>query len=174
RQHLLRRRQGQVLPHDAVGGPLSISGSLERRPGSNSRSTAEKELTMKYLCLAYGEEEKFNAMTQSELDDLIQKTTAYEAELKRTGRLISGMSLGWAATTLRRRNGKLSVTDGPFTETKEVVGGLVLIEARNLDEAIEVASLHPAARMGEELGWGLEIRPIEENPPCKPQPADRG
>jgi hypothetical protein len=62
------------------------------------------------------------------------------------------------------------VTDGPYAATKEVVGGLVLIEARDLNEAIQVASLHPAARMGEELGWGIELRPIEEFPACKPQP----
>lgn len=126
---------------------------------------------MKYLCLAYGDEQKFNAMSKSELDALIDKCSAYDKELQEGGHLVSGMSLGWAATTLRLRSGKLSITDGPFTATKEVVGGLVIIEARDLNEAIQVASLHPAARMGEELGWGIEIRPVEENPPCKPQPA---
>ena len=54
------------------------------------------------------------------------------------------------------------------------MGGLVIIEARDLNEAIQVASLHPAARMGEELGWGVEVRPIEEMPPCKPNPDERG
>ena len=122
---------------------------------------------MKYLCLAYGDEEKSKAMTPSQWDDLIQKCRLYDDELQKSGHLISGMSLGWGATTLRLRNGKLSVTDGPFAATKEVVGGLVLIEARDLNEAIQVASLHPAARMGEELGWGIEVRQIEENPPCK-------
>ncbi len=122
---------------------------------------------MKYLCLAYGDEEKSNAMTQSEMDALIRNCKAYDEELQKSGHLISGMSLGWGATTLRLRNGKLSITDGPFAATKEVVGGLVLIEAKDLNEAIQVASLHPAARMGEELGWGIEVRPIEEHPPCK-------
>ena len=122
---------------------------------------------MKYLCLAYGDEEKSNAMTQSEMEALIRDCKTYDEELQKSGHLISGMSLGWGATTLRLRNGKLSVTDGPFAATKEVVGGLVLIEAKDLNEAIQVASLHPAARMGEELGWGVEVRPIEEHPPCK-------
>jgi hypothetical protein len=129
---------------------------------------------MKYLCLAYGEEEKFNAMSKSQLDDLIAKCAAYDEELQKGGHVISSMSLGWGATTLRPRNGKLSITDGPFAATKEVVGGLILIEARDLNEAIQVASLHPAARMGEELGWGVEVRPVEEAPPCKAEPSDRG
>src|SRR3954452_12856416 len=129
---------------------------------------------MKYLLLAYGEEKKMEALTQEEMNALVRDCQTYDQELQKGGHVISGMSLGWAATTLRLRNGKLSITDGPFAATKEVVGGLVLIEARDLNEAIQVASLHPAARMGEELGWGVEVRPIEENPPCKPQPADRG
>lgn len=128
---------------------------------------------MKYLCLAYGDEEKFNAMTKGELDDLIRRCGIYDQELQKSGHLISGTSLGWGATTLRLRNGKLSITDGPFAATKEVVGGLVMIEARDLNEAIQVASLHPAARMGEELGWGIEVRQVEENPPCKPGREER-
>jgi hypothetical protein len=129
---------------------------------------------MKYLCLAFGNEEKFNALSKSELDALIADCQTYDAELQKTGHLVSGMSLAWESTTLRLRNGKLSITDGPFAATKEVVGGLVIIEARDLNEAIQVASLHPAARMGEELGWGVEVRPIEEMPPCKMSPEERG
>jgi len=129
---------------------------------------------MKYLCLAYGDEQKFNAMSKSQLDDLVRDCALYDEEMRKGGHVISGMSLGWSATTLRLRSGKLSITDGPFAATREVVGGIVLIEARDLNEAIQVASLHPAARMGEELGWGVEVRPIEEAPPCKEAPADRG
>jgi hypothetical protein len=129
---------------------------------------------MKYLCLAFGNEEKFNALSKSELDALIADCQGYDAELQKSGHLVSGMSLSWASTTLRLRSGKLSITDGPFAATKEVVGGLVIIEARDLNEAIQVASLHPAARMGEELGWGVEVRPIEEMPVCKMSPEERG
>src|SRR5688572_28423548 len=117
---------------------------------------------MKYLCLAYGDQEKTEAMSKSDLDALLGEINAYDEELKKTGKLVSGTSLGWAATTLQMRNGKLSITDGPFAVTKEVVGGLVVIEARDLNEAIQVASLHPAARTGENLGWAVEVRPIEE------------
>ncbi len=126
---------------------------------------------MKYLCLAYGEESKMKAMSESEMADLIREIGAYDEELRKTGHLVSGTSLGWEATTLKMRNGKLSITDGPFAATKEVVGGLVVIEAKDLNEAIQIASLHPAARTGENLGWAVEVRPIEENPPCRPASA---
>ena len=65
---------------------------------------------------------------------------------------------------MRLKDGKLTVTDGPFAETKEVVGGVVIIEAPDFDAAVKLASLHPAARMGEELGWGIELRPMDHCP----------
>jgi hypothetical protein len=61
---------------------------------------------------------------------------------------------------IRPRNGKPMVTDGPFMETKEHVGGFFIIDAENLDEAVRIASLHPAAHLGEHAGWGIEVRPI--------------
>jgi hypothetical protein len=63
-------------------------------------------------------------------------------------------------TTVRARDGKPVVTDGPFVETRDVVASFLLIEARDLNDAIRIASLHPAANLGEELGWGIEIRPL--------------
>lgn len=89
------------------------------------------------------------------------KCTAYDAELEKTGRVVASGSLGWGAKRLRLAGGKLRVTDGPFLETKELVGGFIIIEAEHFDEAVKIASLHPAARMGEELGWGIELRPME-------------
>ena len=65
------------------------------------------------------------------------------------------------SVSLRPRNGKVTVTDGPYAETKEQLGSYFLIEARDLNEAIQVASKHPAARLNEHLGWGVEVRPIE-------------
>src|SRR5215210_585398 len=106
-------------------------GLPERLPGVYSRSTTERKPTMKYLCLAYGEEEKMNALSKSEMDALVSRCQIYDQELQKSGHLISGMSLGWGSTILRLRNGKLSITDGPYAATKEVVGGLVLIEARD-------------------------------------------
>jgi hypothetical protein len=117
---------------------------------------------MKYLLLAYGDEKKCTALSESAMKDLGARCQKCDDELRGTGRLVGGGSLGWAATTLRRKSGKLMVTDGPFIESKEVVGGYVIIEASDLDDAIRIASLHPAARMGEELGWGIELRPMEQ------------
>ena len=128
---------------------------------------------MKYLCLAYGDEAKSNALSRKEMDDVIARCRTYDAELRATGKLVSAMSLGWAATTLRPRKGKVSITDGPFAETKEVVGGIVIIEAETLDEAMAVASLHPAARISG-LGWGLELRPIDDHPACRPEEPHAG
>jgi hypothetical protein len=116
---------------------------------------------MRYLVLAYGEQEKVEALTKEEMTALGARCRDYDEELRRTGKLVAGFSLGWGSTSLRLRGGKLAVTDGPYIDTKEVVGGLVILEARDLNEAIQLASLHPAARMGEELGWGIELRPME-------------
>lgn len=115
---------------------------------------------MKYLLLAYGDEEKFNGMSQDQLTATIAKCREYDEELRATGKLVGGGSLEWASRAMRLQGGQLKVTDGPFVETKEVVGGVILIEADSFDEAVELASLHPAARVGEDLGWGIELRPI--------------
>jgi hypothetical protein len=113
---------------------------------------------MKFLLLAYGEEDKSAALTGEQMRALGEKCRAFDEELGRTGRVIGSGSLDWSARTMRLRKGKLTVTDGPFIEAKELVGGFVIIEAADYDEAIKIASLHPAARMGEELGWGIELR----------------
>ena len=115
---------------------------------------------MNYMLLAYGNEEKFNQLTQDEMTALVDRCMAYDEELHATGKV--GGSLSWASKSLRLKNGKLSVTDGPYVDTKEVVGGVVILEADDLDEAVRLASLHPAARMGEELGWAIELRPMEQ------------
>ena len=116
---------------------------------------------MRFLLLAYGDESKSSVLTEREMRALGEKCSAYDEELNNTGRLVASGSLGWGAKRLRLERGKLRVTDGPFIETKELVGGFVIIEADDFDEAIRIASLHPAARMGEELGWGIELRPME-------------
>lgn len=116
---------------------------------------------MKYLLLAYGVEERFNELTQSDMAELAPRCMKFDEELKATGKVVGSGSLGWKAKKLRRKDGELIVTDGPFIDTKEVVGGFVIIEAEDFDDAVRTASLHPAARMGEELGWGIELRPME-------------
>ena len=82
---------------------------------------------MKYLLLAYGDEAKCNQLSQAEMAALGQKCSAFDAELHATGRVVSGGSLEWASKSLRLKGGKLSITDGPFVDTKEVVGGLVIL-----------------------------------------------
>jgi hypothetical protein len=81
-------------------------------------------------------------------------------ELQGSGHLLSDQGLTWEVTSIRPKDGKVSVTDGPFVETKEHVGGVFFIEARDLNEAIRIASMHPAAHVGEHLGWGIEVRPV--------------
>ena len=114
---------------------------------------------MKYVCLCYDEEAKLNAMSEAELDDIMRDVHAYNDELRQKSQLIAVQRLQSVdtATTVRVRNGKLSTTDGPFAETKEQLGGFFLIEARDLNEAIQIASRLPGARIG-----CIEVRPIWE------------
>jgi hypothetical protein len=112
---------------------------------------------MRYLCLVYGEERKLG-----EMDD--RKCLAYDAEVRARGECIASEALEpvATATTVRVRNGRMSVTDGPFAETKEQLAGFYLIEARDLNEAIRIASKIPPAEVG-----CVEVRPIR---PIREQP----
>ncbi len=118
---------------------------------------------MKYLCLGYYDEKKFEALSKSELDAIVSQCPRYDAALRKSGRLVVTASLEspGAGKALRPRKGKVSVTDGPFTETKEQIGSFFIVEAADLDEAVRVASNHPAAHLGEQVGWGLEVRAID-------------
>ncbi|MGH8461951.1 MAG: YciI family protein [Stenotrophobium sp.] len=115
---------------------------------------------MKYLCLAYEEEAKFNAMSRREWDALRDETLAYVASLRENNHLIATQALQSVrtATAVQVRHEKICVTDGPFAETKEQLGGFFMIEARDLNEAIQLASKWPSARIGT-----IEVRPVEEN-----------
>lgn len=112
---------------------------------------------MKYLCLIYDEESKLAAMPKDESDAFMGEYFAFTDDIRRSGHLVAGEALHpvQTATTLRIRNGKLSTTDGPFAETREQLGGFYLIEARDLNEAIQVASRIPSARTG-----SIEVRPV--------------
>jgi len=118
---------------------------------------------MKYLCLAYYDEEAFDALPKDDLESIERQAHAMDGALRDSGHLVAHGSLQptQSTTCLRPRKGKISITDGPFVETKEQVGGFFLIEARDLNEAIRVASQHPAANMGENIGWGIEVRPVD-------------
>jgi hypothetical protein len=102
-------------------------------------------------------------LPKAELDALVSKCRTHDEALRRSGRLISVGSLDAPrkSTSVRPRNGKPVITDGPFTEAKEVIGAFFLIEARDNKEAVEVASMHPAAHLGEHVGWGVEVRAID-------------
>lgn len=113
---------------------------------------------MKYLCLAYEEEQKLNALSRSDWESLRAETLAYVESLRENGVLVTAEPLQSASTasTVRIRQGRVAITDGPFAETKEQLGGFFLIQARDLNEAIQVASKWPSARIG-----SIEVRPIE-------------
>ncbi|MEO8074857.1 MAG: YciI family protein [Acidobacteriota bacterium] len=110
---------------------------------------------MKYLCLVYLEEQKLHAVPDSEC-------MACGTGFRNSGVLIAAEALQSVdtATTVRIRNGRVSVTDGPFAETKEQLAGFYLIEARDLNEAIQAASKIPPAREG-----SIEVRPVRELTP---------
>jgi hypothetical protein len=117
---------------------------------------------MKFLCFAYEDEGALNALSQTEWDALRAETMAYVEALRESGRLVATHALQTRriAATVRVRGGKRLVTDGPFAEAKEMVGGYFLIDARNLDEAVDIAARWPSARIG-----AIEVRPIEETLP---------
>ena len=114
---------------------------------------------MKYVCLVYLVEKDMDAMSTREADACTDESLAYDEALRRSGHLIAAQALQpvETATTIRVRNGKLSTTDGPFAETKEQLGGFVLIEARDLNDAIQVAGKIPLGRRG-----SVEVRPVRE------------
>jgi len=115
---------------------------------------------MKYLCLAYGDRSKVSQLSPAQFEALVARCQEHDAELRRSGHFVEAHSLEWDVASIRPRNGRPVVTDGPFVETRETVGGLFIIEARDLNEALRIASLHPAAHLGEDLGWAIEVRPF--------------
>ena len=114
---------------------------------------------MRYLCLVYYEERALDALPEGEFDALVEEALAYREVLRKSGHYIvsDGLEPVHTATTLRIRGGKVSITDGPFAETKEQLGGFMLIDARDLNDAIRVASKIPPLRLG-----CIEIRPLRD------------
>ncbi|HYH78569.1 MAG TPA: YciI family protein [Longimicrobium sp.] len=112
---------------------------------------------MKYLCLIYDDENIWATMPKDECDAMLAEYFTFTDEIEKSGQHLAGEALQpvATATTVRVRNGKLSTTDGPFAETKEQLGGFYLVEARDLNEAIQVAARIPSARLG-----SIEVRPV--------------
>jgi hypothetical protein len=114
---------------------------------------------MKYICLGYIDEKKWETAPESERNALIDECFTYDAVLRKNGHFAGGEALQSAqnATTLRWKNGKLSITDGPYAETKEQLGGILVLEAEDLNHALQLMSKHPTVKAG-----ALEIRPAED------------
>ena len=114
---------------------------------------------MRYLCLIYDEEKKMAAMAKPESDAFMGEYFAFTEGIRKSGHYLAGEALQpvHTATTVRVRNGKLSTTDGPFAETKEQLGGFYLINAKDLNDAVQVAAKIPSARLG-----SVEVRPVME------------
>ena len=117
---------------------------------------------MKYLCLGYYDPSVFDALSPWEQEAIGNECQPHDQALRASGRLLAVASLEHrTGAALKPRGGKTLVVDGPYAESKEVVGSFFIIEADGMAEAVRVASLHPAARWGEHLGFGVEVRPIE-------------
>lgn len=112
---------------------------------------------MKYLCLIYDDEKLVTGMSKSESDAFMGEYFAFTNDIRSSGHYVAGEALQpvSTATTVRVRNGKASTTDGPFAETKEQLGGFYMINAKDLNEAIQIASRIPSARLG-----SIEVRPV--------------
>ena len=117
---------------------------------------------MKYVCLGFIDETKFAEIPQEDAQRMFEECFAYDDVLRRGGHFLGGEALDSArnAVTLRMKDGEVQVTDGPYVETKETLGGILLLEARDLNHAIALMSKHPAVRV-----FGVttfEIRPADE------------
>lgn len=114
---------------------------------------------MKYVCLGFYDEAKFASIPPEEAQRMMDECFAYDDELRRGGHFLGGEALDSArnAVTLRMKGGEVDVTDGPYVETKEILGGILFLEARDLNHAIALMSKHPGVKMGP-----FEIRPADE------------
>ena len=114
---------------------------------------------MKYICLGYIEEKKWETMSDSERNAMLDECFAYDEVLRKNGQFAGGEALQSPenAVTLRSRNGKVSITDGPYAETKEQLGGILVLEATDLNHAIQLMSRHPGVKAGP-----FEIRPAAD------------
>jgi hypothetical protein len=114
---------------------------------------------MKYICLGYFYENKWESMSESEQQAFLDECFAYDDLLRKNGHIVGGEALQSArnAVTLRWKNGKVSITDGPYAETKEQLGGFGVFEAGDLNDAIQLMSKHPAVK-----GGSVEIRPADD------------
>lgn len=115
---------------------------------------------MKYLCFCYYDTEKFGALSQSELEAIGLKCQPHDAALRATGKVVAqgSLSLPQSWKYARPKDEQPVITDGPYTDTTQHVGAFFIVEARDMDEAMQVASKHAAANFGEHVGFAVEVR----------------
>ncbi len=117
---------------------------------------------MRYLCMGYYNPAVYDTLDEEGLKALIARCRPHDEKFMATGKVMDVASLQHAVGAhIRPTESGPSVTDGPFAEAKEVVGSYFMIEADDLEEAIEIASLHPASQIGWEMGFSMEVRPVE-------------
>ena len=114
---------------------------------------------MKYICLGYIEPNKFESLSEADRNAMVDECLAYDDELRKNGHFAGGEGLQGpeTAATLRWKDGKVAITDGPYAETKEQIGGILILEARDLNHAIQLMSKHPGVKAGP-----FEIRPAQD------------
>ena len=118
---------------------------------------------MRYMLLIYRDEEQWESSPLPERQEVFQEAVAYSEDLRRRGVYEGGepLELGNTATTVRMKDGKAVVTDGPFAETKETLGGYSIVDAKDLDEVLAIVRRHPLLKGG----LSIEVRPIRTGPP---------
>ena len=132
---------------------------MKRSPYRPPNNPETQLISMKYICLGYIEPNKLESMPAAECHGMMDDCFAYDDELRKNGHFVGGHALQGpqAAATLRWENGKVIVTDGPYAETKEQLGGILILEARDFNHAIELMSKHPGVKAGP-----FEIRPAAD------------
>lgn len=118
---------------------------------------------MKFQCLGYFNKEKMDALPKEELDAIMLQCSPHLEELNKTGKMLMDAGVSQEMKTLHRVGGKVQIEDDRLADSKKMLGSSFIIEARDMEEAIRVASLHPTVQVheGEKLGWEIEIRPID-------------
>lgn len=117
---------------------------------------------MQFLCMGYFNPEKMNARPTEEIEAVMEECQPHIEKFYESGKVLLDAGLESETKNLQRIKDKVIATDGPFTETKELIGSIFVFEAEDMDEAIQIASIHPTTQVkeGEELGWRIEVRPV--------------
>ncbi|MFD2614535.1 YciI family protein [Paenibacillus gansuensis] len=117
---------------------------------------------MKYLCIGYFDRDKMDASPKEDVEQAMSQCEPHLQEFYNSGQVLIDAGLDVESRLLHRMDGKVRMLDGPFAETKEMIGSVFIIEAQDMEEAARAASLHPAVQVdaGERFGWRIEIRPI--------------